>query len=672
MGDLDLGAAFRCLAEVVSQIVWYTRPDGMPQFFNSDWYEYTGAGDGTPVSDWIKYVHADDRERMLAFWNRSSCSSIHDEIECRLRRADGQYRSFQVRVFAIREAGVLTGWCAGWSEIEERSREELEFLSFAGLHLLELKTEDEILAYVGKSVSALAGEVIVFVSSYDPRDCTTTLKHVSGADPDRGLGLIGRSPVGLSYTVSEKYRRQMLPAKLNEVPTGIFGLTFEELPEDVCRHIEREFGIKRVYGMPFAVREDLLGVLAILSRTEHELRHYHLIEAFIGEAAVAIQRHRAEEALREADRRKDEFLAVLSHELRNPLAPIRNSVYVLERAAPGGEQARRSQAVIERQVSHLARLVDDLLDVTRITRGKIQLKRERTDLVDVVRRCVEDQRPMFAEAGVRLGALVSAEPMWLDADTTRLAQVVGNLLSNSVKFTPRGGRVDLTLEREQGSALLRVRDTGVGIATQVLDRLFEPFMQAQQTLDRTRGGLGLGLALVKGLVELHGGTVSASSPGAGSGAEFTVRIPLDTPVALPPERTSIESRLKLSRRILVIEDHLDAASSLREALELGEHNVEVAHAGMEGVTIAREFHPDVILCDIGLPGMDGYEVAREIRSDPDLRHTCLVALTGYALPEDLEKAREAGFDAHLAKPPDLKELDRLLGRLPRNSVAVGA
>jgi PAS domain S-box-containing protein len=372
----------------------------------------------------------------------------------------------------------------------------------------------------------------------------------------------------------------------------------------------------------------------------------------------------ANEQLVESDRRKNEFLAVLSHELRNPLAPISNSLYVLERAAPGGDQARRAKEVIERQVAQLAHLVNDLLDVTRVTRNKIQLQRQRVNLCDVVRRSADDQRSLFDRTEVRLELAIPSEPLAVNADKTRMAQVVSNLLQNAAKFTGRGGTatISVSADRARRQALVRVSDSGVGMAPETLARLFQPFMQADETLDRTKGGLGLGLALVKGLVELHGGEVGARSEGLGKGAEFTVRLPIDSGVGADSCVRSLATQ-SIRRRVLVIEDNVDAADSLREVLELGDHDVAVAYNGPEGLSRAREFQPEVVLCDIGLPGMDGFEVARALRREDGLRGVFLVALSGYAQPEDLQRASEAGFERHLAKPPSLEKLEELLGNL---------
>ncbi|MGB8932446.1 MAG: hybrid sensor histidine kinase/response regulator, partial [Anaeromyxobacteraceae bacterium] len=322
----------------------------------------------------------------------------------------------------------------------------------------------------------------------------------------------------------------------------------------------------------------------------------------------------AERTLRDADRRKDEFLAILSHELRNPLAPIRNGLHVLELAPAGGAAAARAMEIMKRQIAHLARLVDDLLDATRVAHGKLQVERQLVDLAVITQRTAEDHESLFTARGVAFQVTVPIGSVWILGDATRLAQLMGNLLQNAAKFTSSGDSVVLSLEVTAQIAVLLVRDTGIGIDADLLPRIFQRFSQADGALDRRAGGLGLGLALVKGLVEAHGGTVEASSAGRGAGTELVVRLPLATPastVADPPEAPSTRRR-----RILVIEDNVDAAESLRLSLEIEGHEVAVAHAGTDGLERAREFSPDVVLCDIGLPQMDGYAIAKALRGEP--------------------------------------------------------
>jgi PAS domain S-box-containing protein len=380
---------------------------------------------------------------------------------------------------------------------------------------------------------------------------------------------------------------------------------------------------------------------------------------YLGIVLDITDRKHAEEELRQENRRKSDFLGVLSHELRNPLAPIRNSTFILDRAPPGSWEAARAKEIIKRQTEHLSRLVDDLLDVTRISRGKIELRRERLDLREIVRRTAEDLHTMFEQREIRLFVALAPHPVWVDADATRISQAVGNLLQNATKFTAARGVVSVMLEEEGAMAVVRVSDDGEGIDRALLGHVFEPFVQAERGLARQRGGLGLGLALVKGLIELHEGSVSAASEGPGRGSQFTIRLPLASHPAAGCARPD-EPRTTGARSILIIEDNPDAGQSLADAMALSGHCARVARDGRSGLALAREIRPDVILCDIGLPDIDGFEVARTLRADWALRSTRLIALSGYAQPGDKQRAREAGFDAHLRKPPSLDELRELL------------
>jgi two-component system CheB/CheR fusion protein len=383
----------------------------------------------------------------------------------------------------------------------------------------------------------------------------------------------------------------------------------------------------------------------------------------IGIVHDVTDRKEAENALREADTRKTEFLATLSHELRNPLAPILYALTTLDQASPGGGKAKRAREILERQVTHLSHLVDDLLDVARISRGAIELHREPIELNALLRRTVEDHRAGFESRGIACDVMLHDADLWLDADGTRLVQVIGNLLGNAMKFTPRSGRVTIALTREGDAAVLRIRDTGIGIDAETLGQLFTPFKQARQALDRTTGGLGLGLALVKALVELHGGTVAAASGGANEGTEVTLRLPL---VAAPARTEDVAPPPAVSpRRVLVIEDNVDSADTLRSLLEIAGHEVRVSHDGPSGIEMARAFRPDVVLCDIGLPGMNGYDVAQTLRADEAVAPAVLVALSGYALRQDRERSAEAGFEYHLAKPPSLRELQKIVATMKR-------
>jgi PAS domain S-box-containing protein len=456
-------------------------------------------------------------------------------------------------------------------------------------------------------------------------------------------------------------------------PEGMLGLGWRDVchPQHLAR-VEAKFREHLASGEPW---EDTFPLCAadgsyrwFLSRAVPIRDESGRVIRWFGTNTDITEHQATEEALRQADRRKDRFLAMLAHELRNPLAPIRNAVQVLDAIGSQLPQARRSRDAIERQVAHMSRIIDDLLDVSRIARDKIELRREAVDLCQVVRHALEDEAPPLDRAGLVLRAQVPAEPLWVEGDRVRLAQVVGNLLANAEKFTERGGTVEVSLAREDGAAVLEVADDGIGMDAATLARLFEPFAQADQTLSRSRGGLGLGLALVKGLVALHGGSVEARSEGPGRGARFLVRLPLAAaPDLRPAQRPAGRAEANSPLRILIIEDHRDTAESLQMLLELDGYAVRVAYDGGPGIAAAREYHPDVVICDIGLPGMDGYQVAERLRQEVAGRSALLIAQSGYGQREDIERAHRAGFDRHLTKPIDVEGLRALLAGARRGA-----
>jgi PAS domain S-box-containing protein len=378
-----------------------------------------------------------------------------------------------------------------------------------------------------------------------------------------------------------------------------------------------------------------------------------------GTATDIEDQKRTQEALREADHRKDEFLALLGHELRNPLAPVSYALEILEAAPSDSASAQRARDVLRRQTSHLSGLVDDLLDVSRITRGKVHLQREVVDLGALAGSVVEDHRAVFEAKGVRLTCSrrgeEQADEIWVVGDSKRLSQIISNLLQNAAKFTPEGGstHVEVGLDAATGEAILSVADTGAGIPAEVLPRIFEPFAQGSTDFARSSGGLGLGLALIRGLVELHHGRVDVTSAGEGRGSTFSVRLPRAGRSRTPrvePMRLAPDAA---QRRILIIEDNADAATTLREALELHGYQAHVEPNGTSGIEWALNHRPEVVLCDLGLPDLDGYEVARRLRADPRCAGVRLIALSGYAQPADVARAAAAGFDRHLAKPASL-------------------
>jgi len=369
---------------------------------------------------------------------------------------------------------------------------------------------------------------------------------------------------------------------------------------------------------------------------------------------------RSEGILRDADRRKDEFLATLAHELRGPLAPIRNMLEVLKHADDDPALLQQARQTMDRQVGQMVRLVDDLLDVSRITRDKLELRSEPVELASIIHHVIEACGPMMEAAGQRFSSVSLPDPVYLKADPARLAQVLGNLLTNASKYTGRGGRIGLLVDRTATEVFVRVQDTGIGIPPEQLERVFEMFTQVDRSFDRTQGGLGIGLTLAKRLVEMHGGQLTAKSAGLGRGSEFTVQLPVLKDVPAEPAKSAGAAIPTIARRILVVDDNKDAALSLAKLLSLSGHQICVAHDGIDAVDQARAFEPDAILLDIGLPKMSGYDACRLIRQLPGGQEICIIALTGWGQDEDRRKSKEAGFDGHLVKPVDFPALTKLL------------
>jgi signal transduction histidine kinase/CheY-like chemotaxis protein len=447
---------------------------------------------------------------------------------------------------------------------------------------------------------------------------------------------------------------------LHGIPPGSFSGTFDAYLSDI--HPEDRESVAR------SLRS------AVDQGTEHHIEYrlvwpdgsIHWIEArgrvlhdesgkpvrMIGICIDIKERKQAEQSLcslyaqvKEADRRKDEFLAMLAHELRNPLAPICSGLDLLSMQGLDG-----TVGVMREQLRHLVRLVDDLLDVSRIVRGRIQVRKDRVRLDQIIERSLYATRPLIESRGQALTVSMPSSETWLDADPVRMAQIVTNLLDNAARYSPVGGHIWLTVQREADRAVICVRDNGNGIDETLLPRVFDLFTQGERTLDRPQGGLGIGLTLVKNLVEMHGGTVEARSEGVGKGSEFTIRLPVATRSPEPETRES-NGQPDLPHRVLIVEDNVAAAKMLAVVLKaMGNHEVQVAYDGETALQVAKTFHPDLVLLDIGLPGIDGYEVARRLREGPEGDRPLVAAVTGYGQEDDRRRAHEAGFDEHLLKP----------------------
>lgn len=434
--------------------------------------------------------------------------------------------------------------------------------------------------------------------------------------------------------------------------------------DDEMLGIIRELGLRSYIGVPLTVRGKTLGVITFInaeSDHRYDLTDLAVAEDLASRAAIAIENSQLYQELREADQRKDEFLATLAHELRNPLAPIRNGLQVMRLAGDVGEMVEEARSMMDRQVTQMVRLVDDLLDVSRITRNKLDLKKKRVTLETIIQSAVETSRPLIDEAGHTLTIHLPPTPIYLDADLTRLAQVFSNLLNNSAKYTEPGGRIVLTGELSGDEVAVRIRDNGLGIPAEALPQLFKLFSQVDCNMERAQGGLGIGLTLVQRLTQMHGGAVDARSDGPGQGSEFTVRLPvleLTQSVATPPEQTSVLK--KAQRRILVVDDNRDSAMSLGMMLKLMGNVIHTVHDGLAAVEAAEQFRPDMILLDIGLPKLNGYDACRRIREQPWSAGMEIVALTGWGQDEDRRRSKAAGFDHHMVKPIELATLEKLL------------
>jgi signal transduction histidine kinase/ActR/RegA family two-component response regulator len=394
-------------------------------------------------------------------------------------------------------------------------------------------------------------------------------------------------------------------------------------------------------------------VSAVLAAIRGRARQYQIRD----QLSALLQ---AEETLRHADRRKDEFLAMLAHELRNPLAPIRTASELLARMLPPDPRTTASVDIIKRQVTHLTRLVDDLLDVSRITQGRIQLQRQPLELSSIISQAMESVEPLLRDKRHKVIVASSFQPLHVNGDSARLVQCVANLLTNAAKYTDPSGEVRVELRSEQSSAVITVTDNGVGIAKELLPRIFELFVQSDRSLDRSEGGLGIGLSVVQRLVEMHDGKVTAASAGPGLGSTFEIRLPLITLSAVTGKTHAVHK--VVPKRVLVVDDNRDAATSLAEILRLDGHESLAVYSAKEALNAVISFKPEVVLLDIGLPELDGYEVAQRLRASGSTVR--LIALTGYGQAEDIQRTRAAGFDAHLVKPVDFAVLDRLVAEKP--------
>jgi PAS domain S-box-containing protein len=669
---------FRQLADAMPQIVWTARPDGNIDYQNRQWREFTGLPETAGNAGWSQILHPDDARPAGERWAACVRTGARFEMEIRLMdRRQKAYRWHLIRTVAVLDdAGKVLRWFGTSTDIHEQKRaeESSRYLAESSAALASVVDYESTLQKVANlAVPYFADWSAVDVANEDGSLRRLAVAHQDAAkvrlvqqlmqlyppDPDAPGGAVG-------------VLRSGKPEIIGEITDD---LLVQGAKDEEHLRLIRSLGLQSYICVPLVVSGNPLGVLTFA--TAESGRRYTDADLAVAmdlaqRAAVAVENTQLYQALREADRRKDEFLATLAHELRNPLAPIRNSLQILKMPRLEVETIERAREMMERQVHQLVRLVDDLLDVSRVMRGKIELRTERVELAAVVARAVETVQPLIEAQGHEFTANLPRESLPLDADPVRLAQVVGNLLTNAAKYTEANGHIRLTARREGDEAVLRVRDDGIGIAPDMLAKVFDLFVQVDHAATRSQGGLGIGLTLVKNLVGMHRGTVEAHSEGVGKGSEFVVRLPLSAAtVAEPNEREDTRPGLRertAGRRLLVVDDNKDAADSLAMLLRLEGHEVRVAYDGPAALNLVNGYRPEIVFLDIGMPGMDGYEVARRLRQHPGLENVLLAALTGWGQQEDRRRTTEAGFDRHFVKPPDPKALEDFLeastARLP--------
>jgi PAS domain S-box-containing protein len=593
-----------------------------------------------------------------------------DHFETVRMAKDGRRLHISLTVSPVRnDAGEIIGASKIARDITERKRTQ-EGAQF----LLDASTALAAIVDYASTLNKVAHLAVPFFADWCAIDMVQddgTLRRLAAVHTDP-------AKIALATELSRRYppRPDFPHGALHVLRTGRPDM-LADIPDTMVQVIAqdeahlralRELGLRSYLAVPLAAHGRIHGVIGFVmaeSGRRYGSADLTLAEDLAHRAAVAIENSRLYAELRKADRRKDEFIALLAHELRNPLAPIRNGLQVMRLAGSDAQTTAQARAMMERQLDHMVRLIDDLLDISRINQNKMELRRGRILLADVVASAVEAARPLIEAGRHQLTVQLPTEPVFLDADLTRLAQVFGNLLTNSAKYTEPGGHIWLSAEQTGREVMVAVRDTGIGIPTEALPRIFDMFAQVGRSMERSAGGLGIGLALVKALVEMHGGTVHAASPGAGRGSTFTVRLPaLRQPAAVnetlgpePPRPTAPR------RRMLVVDDIRDSAESLALMLGLTGAEVMTAHDGLEAVALAERFRPEVVLMDVGMPRLNGYEATRQMRAQPWGKNLIIIALTGWGQEADRVQSKQAGCNGHLVKPVTLADLEKLLATL---------
>lgn len=635
---------FLDIADAAPAIFWVTEPDGACSFLSRGWYEFTGQSSEEGLGyGWTGVIHPQDRDAARNAFLDANERKEKFSLEHRILHADGSYRwvidTGRPRFSA---AGDFLGYVGNVLDISDRKQAEQALYEAREM----LSGVFEALP-VGVAVVDKNGKVLLSNQEMHQYLPTNVLPSLDDARHSRWQAF---------HADGTPYSRQDFPGaralRGERVVPGIEVLYKQDDGSDIWTQVAA-VPIKENDGVPTGQISVVTNIDAF-KRTEAALRLAELNQrALFDEVA-------------KSNKNLSEFLAVLAHELRNPLAPILNGLEIMRLRADSTETVMKMRGVIERQVTQLSHLVNDLLDIARVTNGKVEIKKESLDLKGIVTSAVETSLPLIEKGHHEFSLKLHDAPLPVSADATRIAQVIGNLLTNAAKYTPHGGKIGLNVERDGKSAVITVIDNGVGIPPESLESVFNMFSQVGRNMEHSQGGLGIGLSLVRQLVALHGGTVAASSEGAGKGSTFVVRLPLDlanAPASLGVDVADLHANAGKAFRILVTDDNVDAALTLASLLEVYGHELKIAHTGQKALDIAEQFHPDVVFLDIGMPGMTGYEVARRLRKMKGLGSSIIVAVSGWGAKDDLARSKEAGFDMHFTKPVAPERVSDLLRSL---------
>jgi PAS domain S-box-containing protein len=644
-------ARFRAAVAAVNGVLWTNNAAGEMEGEQAAWAALTGQTyDEYRGYGWAKAVHPDDAQPTLDAWKDAVAARRTFDFEHRVLRHDGQWRLFAIRaVPVLNDDGSVREWVGVHTDITDRRRAEdrASFLRGLADRLRDISDPRSIMA---AAAEALGRHLNVGRCGYGEVQGTTSVVTVERDWSD------GSMPSAAGLYDLENYGRELVAelragrsVRVNDVQSDL-----RMTPDAATAHVALG-GMRASLVLPL-LKSGRFAALLYVHQTSPRVWTDD-DEGIVHEVAertwAAVERARAENALRERDRRKDEFLATLAHELRNPLAPIRQAVRIARAPQVTDAQLRWSHDVIERQATHMSLLLGDLLDASRVTEGKLELRKEPVELAAIIDTAIETARPLIDARRQQLNVTLPSKPVALQVDALRLAQVVANLLTNAAKYSNRDGSIELCASLERDGVVIRVRDAGIGIEREMLPRVFDMFSQATSAIDRSEGGLGIGLAIVKGIVELHGGRVEARSEGSGKGSEFIV----DLPNSLAPTQTPAAQSDELpgtgsGQSIVIADDNRDSAESLKMLLELDGHSVRTAHDGASAFELVQAVRPRVALLDIGMPKLNGYELASKIRAQPWGASITLVAFTGWGQSQDRQRALEAGFDHHLTKPVD--------------------